>query len=468
MAITVFVNNREICCKASSGTSICAFPDVCLSPPSPPAGPIPIPYPNTAKASDATDGSKTVKVGGKAVMLKDKSCFKSSTGDEAAGKALGMGVISHTIQGKVYFASWSMDVKIEGENAIRHLDIATHNHNSAPGNTPPWPHISSPGLPAPPGDCGKNAQAERDACDGYKPYGSKDPCKQVVKKKTGEAWPMPVAPEKSEEITKAIAAVADPKSPKGKRDINNLKAKHRRSDEYKTYRQDREDWYHAWAAENDKNACLRARRCQLKSYDAGCCPDQTPHHLVEASAFHDQGRGPDDGSVLLKDWQGYQAGKAPCVCVEGPGHGIGTHGLMHTFQSAAATKCPKGPLQTINGDEVFRQSKKGKEHFHVTTFGEAAKSGAQTLKTVFPESKCDEACLEAQIVHEHQEMQKKKDGSRPSEEEIKKRKLKAVHTCNPNEGRVKDAEKRIEARQELIRDSKSTNSATAIDAFTVE
>jgi hypothetical protein len=134
----VFVNGMEVSCKAANSKSPCAFPDVCLSPPSPPAGPIPIPYPNTGMASDTSDGSRTVKVTGQEAMLQDTSFFKQSMGDEAATKSLGMGVVSHNIQGKCYFVAWSMDVKFEGKNVVRHMDMTTHNHMSAkPGNTPP-------------------------------------------------------------------------------------------------------------------------------------------------------------------------------------------------------------------------------------------------------------------------------------------------------------------------------------------
>jgi len=49
-----------------------------------------------------------------------------------------MGVVTHNIQGKCYFVAWSMDVQIEGENVVRHMDMTTHNHMGAkPGNTPP-------------------------------------------------------------------------------------------------------------------------------------------------------------------------------------------------------------------------------------------------------------------------------------------------------------------------------------------
>jgi hypothetical protein len=143
MSNEVYANGREISCKSAAGKSIASFPDVCLTPPPPPAGPLPIPYPNTGEAADATDGSKSVQISDKEVMLKDKSCFSKSTGDEAATKGQGMGVVTHQIQGKVYFSMWSMDVQIEGENVCRHLDMTTHNHASMPSNTTPWPYADA-------------------------------------------------------------------------------------------------------------------------------------------------------------------------------------------------------------------------------------------------------------------------------------------------------------------------------------
>lgn len=142
MANEVYADGREIACKAASGKSICAFPDVCFTPPQTPATPpgVPIPYPNTGLASDTTDGSKNVKISDKEVMLKNKSYFKKSSGDEA-GSAPKKGVITSKNTGKVYFNVWSMDVKIEGENVVRHLDLTTHNHASVPGDTPTWPYL---------------------------------------------------------------------------------------------------------------------------------------------------------------------------------------------------------------------------------------------------------------------------------------------------------------------------------------
>jgi|CXWL01.1.fsa_nt_gi hypothetical protein len=151
MGNEVYANGREVSCKAAAGKSICAMPDVCMTPPQTPATPpgVPIPYPNTGMASDCTDGSKNVKVSGEEVLLKDKSYFKKSTGDEA-GCAPMKSVITHKIQGKVYFNAWSMDVKFEGENVVRHLDLTTHNHASQIGATPPHPYLDSAAIVSPP------------------------------------------------------------------------------------------------------------------------------------------------------------------------------------------------------------------------------------------------------------------------------------------------------------------------------
>lgn len=149
MANQVYANNMEVSCKAADGKSICAFPDVCFTPPQTPATPpgVPIPYPNTGMASDTTDGSTSVKISGKEVMLKNKSYFKKSMGDEA-GCAPKKGVITSKNMGKVYFTKWSMDVKVEGENVVRMGDLTTHNHGSSPGNGPPWLYADEVVAPA--------------------------------------------------------------------------------------------------------------------------------------------------------------------------------------------------------------------------------------------------------------------------------------------------------------------------------
>ncbi len=71
-------NKKEITQESSQGVAS-AFPDVCETPS--PGGPIPIPYPNIAKSSDTSSGSKKVKTDGKEVALKNSS-YTKSTGDE--------------------------------------------------------------------------------------------------------------------------------------------------------------------------------------------------------------------------------------------------------------------------------------------------------------------------------------------------------------------------------------------------
>lgn len=128
MSKNVFANGREVSAGKDSNASLSAMPDVCLSPPTPPAGPVPIPYPNFSKASDISDGTRTVQIGGEQVSIKNSSNYKSSNGDEAATKSLGMGVTSHKLGNTTYFAAWSSDVKFEGENATRQLDLTTANN----------------------------------------------------------------------------------------------------------------------------------------------------------------------------------------------------------------------------------------------------------------------------------------------------------------------------------------------------
>ncbi|WPB81632.1 DUF4150 domain-containing protein [Archangium violaceum] len=143
MGKKVFANKNEIACKAGDGKVVAAFPDVCMSPPGPPAGPIPVPYPNSSSSKDLKDGSKSVLIGGKEAALRDKSYYKTSPlGDEAATKSFGANVVNHGIGGKTYFVSWSMDVQFEGKNVVRHIDLTTSNHGSQPpGNAIPVPNL---------------------------------------------------------------------------------------------------------------------------------------------------------------------------------------------------------------------------------------------------------------------------------------------------------------------------------------
>lgn len=138
MSNDVYANGNAIACKSGDDKVIAAMPDVCLSPPSPPAGPLPVPYPDTSFSRDMQNGSKTVQINGHEVMLKDQSFYKTSPlGDEAATNSFGGNVLTHVITGKTYFCAWSMDVQFEGANVDRHLDLTTSNHASYPAGTGP-------------------------------------------------------------------------------------------------------------------------------------------------------------------------------------------------------------------------------------------------------------------------------------------------------------------------------------------
>ena len=120
MGDTVFINGRAAVHAGSAGKSI-AFPDVCLCPPTPPAGPIPTPLPNNVQAADLDGGASSVLIEGNP-MGKQSSYFKQSTGNVVA-QSTGGGVVTAQVQGKAYFQSFAMNVMIEGEPAVRHLDL---------------------------------------------------------------------------------------------------------------------------------------------------------------------------------------------------------------------------------------------------------------------------------------------------------------------------------------------------------
>ncbi|WP_163866149.1 DUF4150 domain-containing protein [Myxococcus eversor] len=134
MPVNTGVNKMSVVTKDSGGVTV-AFPDVCKTPS--PAGPVPLPYPNVAQSSDTDKGTKKVSVAGNPVCVKDSN-FKLSTGDEAG--TAGGGVASNKTKGKAEFVNFSFDVKFEGKNVARALDLMLHNDK----NTPPVPLLQGP------------------------------------------------------------------------------------------------------------------------------------------------------------------------------------------------------------------------------------------------------------------------------------------------------------------------------------
>ncbi len=171
--------------------------------------------------------------------------------------------------------------------------------------------------------------------------------------------------------------------------------------------------------------CLKARRCMLQPYSktakgkGGCCDGQTGHHLVEASAFYTQGRNSSEGRALY-NCGNYDEKAAPSICLEGTGHGVGTHGLMHTMQSATAMQKPTEalaapPLMFNHKATTVKQAQK-----------DAAKAVSETLG-------CDEGCIEAQLSDYHERQCGMTDPT----------KIKAVATCKPDAAKVSAAKSKM-------------------------
>ncbi len=135
MGNTVFAENMGFFHKASDGKGV-APGDVCLTPPPPPGGPLPVPYVNVLFPSDLSKGSKTVKIQGTPTALEDASEISTSTGNEPGTQ--GGGVVTHKTKGKGGFTLWSFTVKVEGKGVCRHGDPLLQNTGSrVPNATAP-------------------------------------------------------------------------------------------------------------------------------------------------------------------------------------------------------------------------------------------------------------------------------------------------------------------------------------------
>ncbi|MFO0812305.1 MAG: PAAR-like domain-containing protein [Gemmatales bacterium] len=347
MSNQVYANGNEISCKSGAGKSICAFPDVCFTPPLTPATPpgVPIPYPNTGMTTDTSSGSKTVQISGKEVMLKNSSFFSTSTGDEA-GSAPKKNVITSKIKGKCYFKAWSMDVKIEGKNVVRHLDMMTHNHASDPGATPPWPFMDSMAAGSDP--CAKEKAEEEKACKDYKPKGAKDACTEAGL--DGKVL-------QSEAAVQALGN-ANIQTPS------------------------------AWADDISKkaaaHACISSRRCMMVRYKPSkekpekCCGAQTGDHIIPKSSFYEVSC--DDGKKFTS-WDKYNPRAAPVMCAEGGSNTVGSHGLRHSHHKM------NGPAEGT-----------------MQSFDDQSTLAAKGAEEVFKSSGCSAACIKGQLENGHKDM----------------------------------------------------------------
>lgn len=380
MANDVFANSREISCKKADGKTIAAFPDVCMTAPVTGLTPmgVPIPYPNTGMAKDTSNGSRSVKITGKEIIKKNVSYYKTSYGDEAGtATPAKKGIITGTIKGKVYFTTWSMDVKVESQNAVRHMDLTTHNHNSQIGNESiPWLHVDT-GAFVNDENCKDDKDKIEKACKPLKDW--KKNC--------------PTPPKHPG------------KKPKGKA------ARKKYKEQYKKYMADFPDF----AEKCNDNDCIKARKCMLVPYkpDSGCCPGQTGDHVIDAASFLDKAEHKGQARnkrPKIDGWGDYNVDKAPCICAEGPNQTTATHGQLHVRRGVVA-----------KGKGTWSQR-------------EAAQTGAKAIVKTFPDSGCNQDCLEAQINQYH-------DTAKTSDPE---KNIKASASM------TKDEEQRAKAREEML------------------
>jgi len=124
MPCTISVNGMSLAHKGSNGIATAMIPDICKTPS--PGGPIPIPYPNIAMSSDLASGTTTVKGDGQMIAIKGSE-YSMSTGDEPG--TIG-GVKSSTFKKEARWILSSFDVKMEGKNACRLMDMMTMNHEN--------------------------------------------------------------------------------------------------------------------------------------------------------------------------------------------------------------------------------------------------------------------------------------------------------------------------------------------------
>jgi hypothetical protein len=267
-----------------------------------------------------------------------------------------------------------MDVKIEGENAVRHLDLMTHNHACSPGGTPPMAYTDRMAMADIP-ECAGEKAAVTAACN---PWEDKAKCPDASSLDNAKA-------DKDAHAAAKRASGAKKNTPAHDAAIANW------NNEMDSY-----------AATISADPCHQKLRCVLSPYEPSkCCPNQTPHHLVEASAFQDAGReagwsmkkGQPVKSTSIFGTNKYDQNAAPCICVEGENQHQATHGLMHASQNQAARDCAPGPPALAGSSFVTDKT---------TTLGAAQNSGAQAVQDNFPESNCDANCLKAQLKEYHE------------------------------------------------------------------
>lgn len=109
-----------------------AFPNICNTT-IPPAGPVPLPYPNIAQLADAkplSDSNGDLLVKGTKVLVEDSE-VDSSSGDEAADP--NSGVSSGKRSGACSMSQYSQSVLYHGKGIVRFGDRTSQNSGNAVG-----------------------------------------------------------------------------------------------------------------------------------------------------------------------------------------------------------------------------------------------------------------------------------------------------------------------------------------------
>jgi hypothetical protein len=103
--------------------------DVCKVP-APPAPPIPTPFPNFGRPSDAKASTcpKKIKVENQPPLCLNSE-IAMSHGDEPG---VLKGVVSSTVGDIITYSTGSSKVKFEGNAVVMHLKTTRHNKNNAP------------------------------------------------------------------------------------------------------------------------------------------------------------------------------------------------------------------------------------------------------------------------------------------------------------------------------------------------
>ncbi len=103
------------------------FPDVCLTPT--PAGPVPIPYPNTAMGNMAIPNIPNILIMG--MPAHNMATITPMTDGDNAGVALG--VASGTVMGPSRHLTGAFTVLLNGAPATRLTSMSLQNSTNCPG-----------------------------------------------------------------------------------------------------------------------------------------------------------------------------------------------------------------------------------------------------------------------------------------------------------------------------------------------